>query len=115
MKFKKMAALIVGSLLCGCTNLSDKKIEQPWIISIIDIHEANFVEAVLNQNPQFKGIFRVEPGSKTTTVYFKTPPKPADELALRTSMKQIKEILTKQRGRTANTIRFVFPDVTLEE
>jgi len=112
---KILVILAIGIFLCGCTNLSDKKIEQPWVISTIDLNEADFVKDVLNQDPQLKGNFHVDPGSKITTVHFKTPPKPANETALRDSMRQIKSILTKHRGRTANTIRFVFPEITLEE
>ena len=112
---KTSAILVMGIFLCGCTNLSDKKIEQPWVISTIDIHEADFVEAVLNQNPQLKGTFDIDPGPKITTVHFRSPPKPANEAALRESMQKIKGILSERRGRTANTLRFIFPEVTLEE
>ena len=111
---KTSAILIIGIFLCGCTNLSDKKHEQPWL-STIDINEAYFVKDSLNQDQQLKDTFDVEAGITTTTVRFKCPPRPANELMTRTYMRELKAILTKHRGRTANTIRFVFPEVTLEE
>ena len=69
----------------------------------------------IKQDPKNSGNYEVQPGSTTTTVIFKAPPKPVDEAALRDNMKKIKNVLTQQRGRTANTLRFVFPEVALEE
>jgi hypothetical protein len=111
---KQALMLFIGVLLCGCTNLSDKKIEQPWVISTIDINEAAFVRDVLKKDMPADN-FYVLAGSTTTTVHFKAPSKPANEIALRESMRQIKGILSEHRGRTANTLRFIFPEVTLEE
>ncbi len=111
----KISVILIGLFLCGCTNLSDKKIEQPFVISTIDLNEARFVRDLLKQDPKNSGNYDVQPGPTTTTVIFKAPPKPVNEDALRDSMKKIKNVLTLRRGRTANTLRFIFPEVTLEE
>jgi len=102
-------------LLSGCTNLSDKKTEQPFVISTIDVNEAHYVRDFLNATEGFKGTFTVDAGSTETTVTFKSPDEPMDEEACRKWMRSIKAPLTKHRGREANTLKFVFKNVTLEE
>ena len=101
--------------LASCTNLSDKKVEQPYAISTIDLNEADYVRQVLESTDGAKGNFRVEPGSTVTTIYFKSPDKPLSEEQARAWMRSIKDELTKSRGREANDLKFVFKDVTLIE
>ena len=102
-------------LLSGCANLSDKKQEQPFVISTIDINEAAYVRDFLNATEGFKGHFSVQAGSTVTTVTFKEPDEPIDEEACRKWMRSIKAPLTEHRGREANTLKFVFQNVTIEE
>ena len=108
-------SIVVITLLCGCTNLSDKKRETPFIISTIDLNEARYVEEILNAQDGAEGNFTVEPGPTTTTVYIKSPDEPLNEEACRTWMRSIKAPLTEHRGREANTLKFVFKNVTIEE
>lgn len=117
MKKKKLiiSAAIVAAIFIGAQFLSDRKIEQPFVISTIDINEASFVNGVLNGNPSLVGTFDVEPGQKETKVTFTEPNKPESEVALRESMKQIKTELTKHRGRTANELVFIFPEAEIRE
>ncbi|MDF7798890.1 hypothetical protein P4C99_05420 [Pontiellaceae bacterium B1224] len=107
--------LLTVALLSGCTNLSDKKTEQPGIISTIDLNEANYVRDFLNATDGFKGTFTVDPGSTVTTVIFKAPDEPMNEEACRNWMRSIKAPLTESRGREANTLKFVFKNITIEE
>lgn len=109
------AFIILSVLLAGCTNLSDKKREQPFIISTIDINEAYYVRDFLNATEGFKGTFTVDPGSTVTTVTFNSPDEPLNEKACRKWMRSIKAPLTEHRGREANTLKFVFKNITLEE
>ncbi|RKX46705.1 MAG: hypothetical protein DRP64_02790 [Verrucomicrobia bacterium] len=109
------AIITLFVLLTGCTNLSDKKIEQPFVISTIDVNEAYYVRDFLNATEGFKGTFNVNAGSTVTTVTFKSPDEPMDEEACRKWMRSIKAPLTEHRGREANTLKFVFKNVTLEE
>lgn len=108
-------AAITISLIGGCTNLSDKKQEILGVISTRDINEANYVKKILNSQDGAKGNFRVEPGSTVTTVHIKSPDEPLDEEACRKWMRSIKASLSEHRGREANTLRFVFKNVTIEE
>ena len=112
---KLILPLVTIALLSGCTNLSDKKVEQPGVISTIDLNEAAYVRDFLNATEGFKGTFTVEPGSTVTTVIFKSPDEPMNEEACRKWMRSIKAPLTESRGREANTLRFVFKNVTIEE
>ena len=107
--------IIAIALLSGCTSLSDKEVEQPFIISTIDLNEAYYVRDVLNTQTGMKGTFKVDPGSTVTTVTFRSPNEPIDEAACRKWMRSIKAPLTEHRGREANTLKFVFKNVTLEE
>ena len=107
--------LITIALISGCTNLSDKKQEIPGVISTIDLNEADYVRDFLNATEGFKGKFTVEAGSTITTVTFKEPDEPMNEEACRKWMRSIKAPLTESRGREANTLRFVFKNVTIEE
>jgi hypothetical protein len=107
--------LITIALISGCTNLSDKKQEMPGVISTIDLNEADYVKDFLNATEGFKGTFTVEPGQTVTTVYFKAPDEPMNEEACRKWMRSIKAPLTESRGREANTLKFVFKNVTIEE
>jgi hypothetical protein len=109
------ALIILSVLLSGCTNLSDKKKEQPFIISTIDINEAAYVRDFLNATDGFKGTFTVDAGQTVTTVTFKEPDEPLNEEACRKWMRSIKAPLTEHRGREANTLKFVFKNITLEE
>ena len=117
MKKKKLviSVIIVADIFIGAQFLSDRRIEQPFVISTIDINEATFVRDVLNGNPSLAGTFEVEPGQKETKVTFTEPAKPESEVALRESMKQIKKELTKHRGRTANELVFIFPEAEIRE
>ena len=112
---KIVLPLIAIALISGCTNLSDKKQEIPGVISTIDLNEADYVKDFLNATEGFKGTFTVEAGSTVTTVTFKEPDEPMNEEAARKWMRSIKAPLTKSRGREANTLKFVFKNVTLEE
>lgn len=103
------------ALLAGCTNLSDKKIEQPFVISTIDVNEAHYVREVLNAQDGMKGTFTVDAGSTVTTVTFKEPDEPMNEEQCRKWMRSIKAPLTEHRGREANTLKFVFKNITIEE
>jgi hypothetical protein len=105
----------ISALLSGCSNLSDKKKEQPFVISTIDINEAHYVRDVLNTQDGMKGTFTVDAGSTVTTVTFKSPDEPMDVEACHKWMCSIKAPLTEHRGREANTLKFVFKDITLEE
>ena len=109
------AIITLSVLLLGCTDLSDKKIENPWVISTIDVNEAYYVRDVLNSQDGMKGTFTCNAGSTVTTVTFKSPDEPMDEEACRKWMRSIKAPLTEHRGREANTLKFVFKNVTLEE
>lgn len=102
-------------LSSSCTNLSDRKIETPLLITIIDLHEAENVRECLQRSGAPKGSVRVDPGSKTTTAHIKTPLDPANENKVRESMRAIKAELTRHRGRTANTLIFIFPNAKLVE
>ena len=117
MKKKKLitSVAIVAAIFIGAQFLSDRRIEQPFVISTIDINEASFVNDVLSGNPSLAGTFEVEPGQKETTVTFTEPNKPESEEAVRNSMKQIKTELTKHRGRTANELVFIFPEAEIRE
>lgn len=110
-----LLSIITLSLISGCTNLSDKKVEQPGVISTIDLNEADYVRDFLNATDGFKGTFTVEPGTTVTTVIFKAPDEPMNEEACRKWMRSIKAPLTESRGREANTLKFVFKNVTIEE
>lgn len=110
-----LLSLTTLTLISGCTNLSDKKVEQPGVISTIDLNEADYVRDFLNATDGFKGTFSVQPGSTVTTVIFKAPDEPMNEEACRTWMRSIKAPLTESRGREANTLKFVFKNITLEE
>ena len=112
---KIILPILTVALLSGCANLSDKKTEQPGVISTIDINEAAYVRDFLNATEGFKGTFSVEAGSTVTTVIFKEPDEPMNEEACRKWMRSIKAPLTESRGREANTLKFVFKNVTIEE
>ena len=99
----------------SCTNLSDRKIEQPFIVSIIDLHEAQYVEQVLKSEPRLKGNIKVTAHSDRTVVKFKYPSKPVSVNEVRRGMKLLKDDLTKRRGRTANMLVYIFPEITLTE
>ena len=103
------------ALLSGCANLSDKKTEQPGVISTIDVNEAAYVRDFLNATEGFKGTFKVQAGSTVTTVVFSEPDEPMNEEEARKWMRSIKAPLSKSRGREANTLKFVFKNMTLEE
>jgi hypothetical protein len=107
--------IITISLLGGCANLSDKKTEQLGVISTIDVNEAAYVRDLLNATDGFKGTFTVEAGQTVTTVIFKAPDEPMNEEACRKWMRSIKAPLSESRGREANTLKFVFKNVTIEE
>ena len=79
------------------------------------MNEAHYVRDFLNATEGFKGTFTVDAGSTVTTVTFKSPDEPMDEEACRKWMRSIKAPLTEHRGREANTLMFVFKNVTLEE
>ena len=111
---KIILPIIAIALLSGCTNLSDKKQEQPFI-STIDVNEAAYVRGFLNATDGFKGTFTVDAGQTVTTVIFKEPDEPLNEEACRKWMRSIKAPLTESRGREANTLKFVFKNVTIEE
>ena len=112
---KILISLSLCIILNSCTAISDKNIEQPLVISIIDLQEADYVRDSLSKTSGSKGAFRVEAGSTTTTAYFKFPDKPVNEQALRQSMRELKADLTRHRGREANTLEFVFPSKTVIE
>jgi hypothetical protein len=112
---RSFAIISLFALLTGCADLSDKKNEQPFILSTIDINEACYVRDFLNATEGFKGTFTVDPGCTVTTVTFKSPDEPLNEEACRKWMRSIKAPLTAHRGREANTLKFVFKNVTLEE
>ena len=112
---KIVISLITIAVVSGCTNLSDKKIEQPGVISTIDVNEAAYVRDFLNATEGFKGTFKVEAGSTVTTVTFSEPDEPMNEELCRKWMRSIKAPLTESRGREANTLKFVFKNVTIEE
>lgn len=112
---KIILPIITIALLSGCTNLSDRKQEQPFVISTIDVNEAAYVRDFLNATDGFKGTFTVKAGPTVTTVNFKEPDEPMNEEACRKWMRSIKAPLTESRGREANTLKFVFKNVTVEE
>lgn len=112
---KVLLPLLAIAVISGCTNLSDKKTEQPGVISTIDVNEAAYVRDFLNATEGFRGTFDVEAGSTATTVTFSEPEEPLNEEACRKWMRNIKAPLTESRGREANTLRFVFRNVTIEE
>ena len=110
-----LVIISIISFLPGCSNLSDKKKEQPFVISTIDVNEAHYVREVLNNQDGMEGTFTVEAGSTVTTVTFTSPDEPANEEQCRKWMRSIKAPLTEHRGREANTLKFVFKNVTIEE
>lgn len=110
-----IAISIFGIVLCGCADLSDKKKEQPFVISTIDINEAQYIRDVLNSQDGIKGTFTADAGPTVTTVTFKSPDEPMNEESCRKWMRSIKAPLTEHRGREANTLKFVFKNITLEE
>jgi len=79
------------------------------------MHEADYVRDYLNATEGFKGNFTVQAGPTVTTVTFSAPDQPLNEEAARKWMRGIKATLTEHRGREANTLKFVFKNVTLEE
>ena len=110
-----LICIIAAVSTFGCANLSDKNSEQPFVTTIIDIQEANYVRKCLDADPNLKGTYQVRPGPQVTTVRFTSPDTPGNEATLRNYMQEIKKVLTKNRTRTANTIKFIFPKVTIEE
>ena len=111
----KIILCLVGMLLLShCSNLSDRNVEQPFVISTIDLNEASTVRDILNNEPGLKGNFKVEAGSTVTTVIFSAPDEPVNAEGIRKGMEKIKALLTENRGREANTLKFIFKNITLE-
>ncbi|SKA97313.1 hypothetical protein SAMN02745166_02591 [Prosthecobacter debontii] len=101
--------------LSSCTNLSDRKIETALVISIIDLHEAEFVRRSLINSGCMRRTVQVVADQTSTTAYIRIPLKPEKEETVRQSMRAMKASMTEARGRTANTLVFVFPNATLKE
>lgn len=101
--------------ILSCTNMSESKVDVPYVITTADLNEADQLREILDSTGGAKGNFRVTPGAKVTTVHFKSPDKPLDEAAARKWMKTIKARITKANGREANMLKFIFKGVTLSE
>ena len=65
MKYLKLFILIFSSICTSCTNLSDTKIEQPFI-SLIDIWEADYIEKSLLSDKRLQGKIKVTPYKNRT-------------------------------------------------
>ncbi len=111
---KKICITILFAACAACTNLSDRKRELP-VVSIIDLWEAQYVGKALSSDPRLAGRIEVTPYKDRTVVKFSTPRRPASEAETRKSMRLLKNDLSKKRGRTANTLIYIFPEVTLKE
>jgi len=101
--------------LSSCTNLSDRKIETALVISIIDIHDAELVHRSLIRSGGKCRTVQVVADQSSPTAYIRVPLKPENEDTVRQSMRAMKASMTEARGRTANTLVFVFPNATLKE
>lgn len=97
----------------SCTNLSDRKIETPLIISIIDINEAEYVRECLKRSGATH--FDVIPGQTTTIAHLRITLAKEDEASVRDTMRSMKGEMTNMRGRIANTLVFKFRNTTLRE
>lgn len=96
----------------SCTQLR----EVPLLITLSDINQSNHVETVLRKSGWSKKDYRVTPQSSSTHVRFRrSVPSPEAEAQVRASMRAIKEEITRSYGYRANTLVFVFDNVTLRE
>lgn len=109
--------IIITATFClltsSCTNLSDRKRETPFVITIIDIHEAEYVRECLKRSGATK--CDVLAGQTTTTAYLKTTLAKEDEASARDTMHLMKAEMTRMRGREANSLIFKFKNMTLVE
>lgn len=96
----------------SCTQLR----EVPLLITLSDINQSEHVEAVLRKSGWSKKDYRVTPQSSSTHVRFRrSVPSPEAEAQARASMRAIKEEITRNYGYRANTLVFVFDNMTLRE
>ena len=109
--------IIITATFClltsSCTNLSDRKRETPFVITIIDIHEAEYVRECMKRSGATK--CDVLAGRTTTTAYLKTTLAKEDEASARDTMRLMKAEMTRMRGREANSLIFKFKNMTLVE
>ena len=110
---KSLLLLLALALLplAGCSTFGGKK----DAITTEDLNQAQYVRNALNAEKDLRGIFTVTPGANVTTVTFNKPNRPASEEQCRRWMSNLKSQISQHMGKEANTLRFVFKDVVLEE
>lgn len=105
-------SVVLASSVVSCTQLR----EVPLLITLSDINQSEHVDAVLKKSGWSKKDYRVTPQSNSTHVRFRRfVPSPEAEAQARTSMRAIKEEITRSYGCRANTLVFVFDNMTLRE
>jgi hypothetical protein len=112
---KSIAALLPWLLLSGCTNLSDRKIEVPILITPIDLNEKLYVEQCLANSAGYERKYTVIPGSDYIQARIDLSITDEEEQVVRKNMRIMREHMTKARGRTANRLIFEYKNKTLEE
>lgn len=85
-------------------------------VSASDIQEARIVEEGLRVTSMTDGKYFVTPGAGLTTVTFTEPAIPEEPDNLRQSIILMRQHIANSLGiQEANKIRFVFPQMTIEE
>lgn len=105
-------SVALASSVVSCTQLR----EVPLAITLSDINQSKHVDAALKKSGWSKKDYQLTPQASSTHVRFRrSVPSPEAEAQARTAMRAIKEEISRSYGYRANTLVFVFDNMTLRE